>query len=60
MKKSGWISRANLLVSIQKCQKKDMHIEQKTINEHFLNQTSPTGRGRFFKKIKEDLYADSW
>ena len=45
---------------MQKCQKKDVHIEQKTINEHLLNQKSPTDRGRFLKKIKKDLYADSW
>ena len=39
-------------------QRKDMHVEKKTINEHFSNKS--LSRGRFFKKIKEDMYRDSW
>ena len=40
--------------------RKDMYIEKKTINEHFLNKKPSLGRGRFLKKIKDDLYRDSW
>ena len=40
--------------------RKDMFVEKKTVNEHFLNKKPPTGRGRFLKKIKDDLYRDSW
>ena len=40
--------------------RKDMFIEKKTITEHFTNKKTSVGRGRFFKKIKNDLYKDSW
>ena len=40
--------------------RKDMFIEKKTITEHFTNKKTSVGRGRFFKKIKDDLYKDSW
>ena len=40
--------------------RKDMLVEKKTVNEHFLNKKPPTGRGHFLKKIKDDLYHDSW
>ena len=36
-----------------------MFVEKKTLNEHF-NKKPFTGRGRFLKKIKDDLYEDSW
>ena len=39
--------------------KKDMFVQKKILNEHF-NKKPPTGWGRFFKKIKDDLYKDSW
>ena len=38
----------------------DMYIETKTINEHFSNKKPSLGRGHFLKKIKDDLYRDSW
>ena len=41
-------------------QRKDMHIQKKTINEHFSSKKPSLGRGRFFKKIKENMYRDSW
>ena len=34
--------------------------KKKAINEHFLNKKTSVGRGRFLKKIKDDLYRDSW
>ena len=37
-----------------------MSVEKKTVNENFLNEKPPTGRGRFLKQIKYDLYRDSW
>ena len=40
--------------------RKDMYIEKKTINEHFSNKKPSLGRGRFLKRIKDDLYRDSW
>ena len=41
---------------------KDMHITKSTVNEHFknTNKTVGTGRGRFFKKIRDDMYNESW
>ena len=41
---------------------KDMHITKSTVNEHFknTNKTVGTGRGRFFKKIRDDMYKESW
>ena len=42
--------------------RKDMHITKSTVNEHFknTNKTVGTGRGRFFKKIRDDMYKESW
>ena len=40
-------------------QRKDMHIEKKTINEHFSNKKPSLGRECFLKKIKADMYRDS-
>ena len=45
--------------------RKDMHIKKETIYEHFNNINNNnkrvgTGRGRFIKKIRDDLYAESW
>ena len=40
--------------------RKDMFVEKKTANENFFNKKPPTGRGRFLKQIKYDLYRDSW
>ena len=40
--------------------RKDMYINKKTINQHFLNKKPPSGRGLFLKKIKDDLYRDFW
>ena len=40
-----------------------MHITKSTANEHFknTNKTVGTGRGRFFlKKIRDDMYKESW
>ena len=39
--------------------RKDMHIP-KLINEHFKNKKVCTGRGRFIKKIRDDMYAQNW
>ena len=38
----------------------DMNIQKETIKEHFTNKKVPTGRGRFLKKIKDDMYAKYW
>ena len=35
---------------------KDMHIQKETIKEHFQNKNVSFGRGRFLKKIKDDMY----
>ena len=43
-----------------KTNQKDMHIKKETINEYFANKRVSTGRGRFIKKIRDDLYAESW
>ena len=40
--------------------RKDMHIQKATINEHFNNKKVCTGRGRLIKKIRDDMYAESW
>ena len=40
--------------------RKDMHIKKETIQEHFQNKKVSAGRGRFLKKIKDDLYAQYW
>ena len=42
-----------------KTNQKDMHIKKETINEYFANKRVSTGRGRFIKKIRDDLYAES-
>ena len=40
----------------------DMHIKKSTVNEHFknTNMTVGTGRGRFFKKIRDHMNKESW
>ena len=40
---------------------KDMIIEKRTIDTHF-NRTfvPPKGRGKFIKKIRDDMYASCW
>ena len=40
--------------------RKHMHIKKETINKHFVNKKVSTGRGRFVKKIRDNLYAESW
>ena len=45
---------------LRNANRKDMHIKKQTINEHFANKRLSTGRGRFIKKIRDDLYAKSW
>ena len=40
--------------------RKDMYINKKTINQHFLNKKPPSGRGLFLEKIKDDLCRDFW
>ena len=46
----------------QNSNQKDMHRTKLTVNEHFknTNKTVCTGRGRFIKKIRDDMYAESW
>ena len=41
--------------------RKDMIIEKRTIDTHF-NRTfvPPKGRGKFIKKIRDDMYASCW
>ena len=41
-------------------QRKHVHIEKKIISEHFSNKKPSLGRGRFLKKIKDDMYCHSW
>ena len=36
-----------------------MNISKETIKEHFDKKVS-TGRGRFLKKIKDEMYAKYW
>ena len=43
--------------------RKDMHIKKEAINEHFVGKNKKvggTGRAKFFKKIRDDLYAEAW
>ena len=40
--------------------RKDMHVQKQTINEYFNNKKVCTGCGRFIKKIRDDIYAQSW
>ena len=44
--------------------RKDMIIQKKTIDEHFKGPAKsfvpPKGRGRFLKKIRDDMYASCW
>ena len=40
--------------------RKDMHIPKQAINKHFKNKKVCTGRGRFIKKIRDDMYAQYW
>ena len=46
---------------IRNAKRKDMIIEKRTINTHF-NETFvlPIGRGRFIKKIRDEMYASCW
>ena len=41
--------------------RKDVIIEKRTIDKHF-NRTfvPPKGRGKFIKKIRDDMYASCW
>ena len=40
---------------------RDMHIKKKTtIKQHFVNKKFSVGRGKFLKKIKDDMYAQYW
>ena len=42
---------------------KDMHILKETVDEHFNKNkiVNPgVGRGHFLKKIRDDMYCDSW
>ena len=38
----------------------DINIQKETIKEHFTNKKVSTGRGRFLKKVKEDMYGKYW
>ena len=40
----------------------DMFVQKETINEHFKKEKAKTGigRGLFFKKIRNDCYAEEW
>ena len=42
----------------RKAHRKDMHITKQTIDEH-LKKKVGTGRGRFIKQIREDMYAET-
>ena len=39
-----------------------MNVTKATVHEHFKNaiKTSSLGRARFFKKIIDDMYKESW
>ena len=40
-----------------------MHISNETVNEHFSKNkivNAGVGPGRFLKKIRDDMYRDSW
>ena len=39
--------------------RKDVHVEKNTIKKHFTNKRISAGRGRFIKKVKDDIYAQS-
>ena len=41
----------------QNSNRKDMNIEKRTIEEHFNNKKLSVSRGKFFKKCKDDMYA---
>ena len=37
-----------------------MHIKKQTINEHFGNKKAGTGRERFIKQTRDEIYAEAW
>ena len=37
-----------------------MHIPKQTIDEHFKSKKASIGRGKFIKKIRDDMYAQTW
>ena len=37
-----------------------MNFQKEMIKEHFTNKKVPSGRGQFFKKIKDGRYAKYW
>ena len=43
--------------------RKDMHVLKETVNEHFNKNkivNAGVGPGRFLKKVRDDMYRDSW
>ena len=50
-------------LTFRNSKRKDMHILKETVNEHFNKNkivNAGTGRGRFLKKIRDDMYHDFW
>ena len=44
----------------QNINRNDLHVNNQTIKEHFFNKNKSIGRGKFFKKCRDDMYAACW
>ena len=40
--------------------RKDLHVNNRTIKEHFFNKRKSVGRGKFLKQCKDTMYASCW
>ena len=53
--------REQIMSSIfRNVKRKDMVIQKETLHEHFKVNSKSVGQGRFFKKIKDDHYKETW
>ena len=55
-----WLREQICSLIFRNANRKDMHIKKETIKEHFANKRVSTECGRFIKKIRDNLYAESW
>ena len=63
MKYPGQIQVQICSLTFRNSKRKDMHILKETVNEHFNKNkivNAGTRRGRFLKKIRDDMYHDFW
>ena len=63
MKYPGQIQEQICSLTFRNSKRKDMHILKETVNEHFNKNkivNAGVGPGRFLKKVRDDMYRDSW